>query len=212
MFPDGSYGISLYQAATLLEIKAPKTSFASRLKRIQPEGYETTKNYVSGVSRAQGTVSLDWLESAIVEAALSGNQRAQAFVRACTGTTLTMYLDHAFGVQRTTAERVTYNEVRAAGKLVRHSFTKAIKDCYDAKGEEVPRNLYRDASGRAYKRLFGMSAAQIKERGLAKDTRDNLTAKELKQLERYEDYFVELVERHGEVTVAEKLLGLVCSA
>ena len=52
MFPDGSYGISLSQAATLLEIKAPKTSFASRLKRIQPEGYETTKNYVSGVSRA----------------------------------------------------------------------------------------------------------------------------------------------------------------
>lgn len=205
MFPDGSYGITIQQAATVLGIEAHDKHAASNLKRIHSKGYEAHREYVETESRPQGTVSLDWFSEALAEAAFKGNQTAQAFVRACTTTTLEMYLDVAFNVEREAKERVTWNEVRAAGILTRNKATDALRDYMLLIGEVPEAKHYIHLTESLNKAVLGFTAAQYKKaHGLETKTnmRELLNQQQLKALDFAEELFVRLLHRTNDFKVA----------
>jgi hypothetical protein len=198
MFPDGSYGITVSQAATLFGLNASSRQASKELQRIHHKEFNASKEYLQGESHAQGTVSLEWFEAAIIEAAIKGNVAAQGFARAAVGNTLQMYLDDAFGIERATKERITWLEVRMAGIVARTSATDALRDALLATGQTPQAFHYIRLTEDLNQAALGFTAAQYKRvHGLETrvNMRERLTKDQLRALEFAEELFVKLLPK-----------------
>lgn len=214
MFPDGSYGITIQQAhQTLTEglsqdkshISIHQNNAQRDLKALLGKENPFIKEHVENHARSQNILSLSQFWQLIRKLDRKGNPRAEAFVDACGETTLEMYLDVAFNVEREAKERVTWNEVRAAGILTRNKATDALRDYMHSIGEVPEAKHYIQLTEALNKAVLGFTAAQYKKaHGLETKTnmRELLNQQQLKALDFAEELFVRLLHRTNDFKVA----------
>jgi len=214
MYPDGEYGITLQQTHRTLTtgLTSAQSKISVRpdhaqrsLERLLGKDSVFASEYIENNPRTQRTLTIPQFWGVLRKLDRLGNPVASAFIDACGETTLEMYLDVAFGIEKDARERVLWNEMRAAGILARNNATDALRDHLLSIGVTPQAHHYIRLTELLNKAALGFTAQEYKltyNLPTKTNMRDFLSKEHIKALEFAEELFVRRLNKTNEWTVA----------
>jgi hypothetical protein len=205
ILPDGSFGVAVPQIANLFSwFQDDQNQAFKKLKRLMGEGFKTTKCKTVFNKNATSYVTLNVFTEIVKKLAKEKKQQdAFDFLMDLAGLSLEQLFSDAFGIKFEKEERQEFLKQRQEGKVVRRTWTDAVKDWITAHEDELTDNdkkfVWVHISDGLNKGLFGRTSKQLKQDWKLKPNqqiRDYMSVQELKYVEDIEDLAMRILDKH----------------